>query len=76
MAAECDLQVVGLAKQGFASLITTGLSRVEDLKGKRIGSPLGSTAHYSLLVALDTAHLRESDVTIVPMEVNEMSVAC
>lgn len=75
LAASHDLQVVGLAKQSFSSIITKGLRRVEDLKGKRIGSAAGTTSHYALLVALDNAGLEESDVTLVPLEVNEMGEA-
>ncbi len=72
LAAASDIQVIGLAKQGFSSIISKGQRRIEDLKGKRIGSPVGSNAHYALLVALDGAGLKESDVAIVPMEVNAL----
>ncbi|MBA4368043.1 MAG: hypothetical protein C0403_10460, partial [Desulfobacterium sp.] len=71
-----DIQVIGLAMQDFDSLITKGrLRQITDLKGKRIGAPSGSTAHHSLLVALETAGMKESDVTIIPIEVSEMSEA-
>lgn len=75
LAATRDLQVVGLVKQSFSSIIAKGLSQVRDLKGKRIGSASGTTSHYGLLVALDNAGLKESEVTIVPLEVTEMSEA-
>ena len=75
LAASHDLQVVGLAKQSFSTIIAKGLRRVEDLKGRRIGSAAGTTAHYGLLVALDNAGMKESDVTLVPLEVNEMGEA-
>lgn len=71
-----DIQVIGLAEQGFVSLITKGHFRqIVDLKGKRIGVPSGSTAHYSLLIALETAGMKESDVNVVPLDVSEMMEA-
>ncbi len=75
LAAVWDIQVLGLAKQGFSSVIAKGPRQMTDLKGKRIASPPGSSAHYGLLVGLDSVGLKESDVTIVPMEANELSEA-
>lgn len=75
LAATQELQVMGLAKQGFSSLVAKGSRQVAELKGKRIGSAAGSTAHYGLLVALANAEIKETEVTIVPLEVNEMSEA-
>ena len=72
LAATTDLQVVGLAKQGFTAIITKGQHRMEDFKGLRFGSALGTTAHYGLLVGLENAGIKESEVTIVPLEVTEM----
>ncbi len=73
LAATTDLLVVGLAKQGFTSIITTkDKRRIENLKGMRIGSAPGTTAHYGLLVGLTNAGLKEADVTIVPMDAGEM----
>lgn len=72
MAAAHDIQVVGLGKQGFTSIVAKGVRQVAELKGKRIGSPPNSNAHYGLLVALDSAGMKETDVTIVPMDVNEL----
>lgn len=75
LAATHDLRVVGLGKQGFSSIISKGLLQMTDLKGKRIASPPGSTAHYGLLMGLDSVGLKESDVTIIPLEINEMTEA-
>tara|TARA_R110002095_G_scaffold122868_4_gene106739 strand:+ start:215 stop:706 length:492 start_codon:yes stop_codon:yes gene_type:complete len=47
----------------------SGINSVADLKGKRIGVPIGSTAHYSLMGALQHEGISEADVTI-------MSVNC
>lgn len=75
LASKTDLQVVGLVKQSFSSIISKEARRIEDLKGKRIASALGTTSHYALLVALDNAGLKESDITVVPLEVTEMPEA-
>lgn len=46
----------------------TGITKVEDLKGKKVAVPFASTAHFSLLKALETAGLSETDVTLYDME--------
>lgn len=71
-AATDEIVVAGLVKQSFSSLIARDLSQVEQLKGKRIGVTFGTTAHYGVLVALNTVGLKEADVTLVPLENNEM----
>lgn len=45
-----------------------GVTDVAGLKGKKVGTPFASTAHYSLLAALEKAGLSESDLTIVDLE--------
>ncbi|MGK9273206.1 ABC transporter substrate-binding protein [Williamsia muralis] len=46
----------------------TNINSVADLRGKTIGTALASTAHYSLLVALEQAGLKASDVKIVDLQ--------
>lgn len=46
----------------------SGVDTVEQLKGKRIGTPFASTAHYSVLAALDQAGLSASDVQLVDLQ--------
>jgi len=75
LTASHDIMVVALAKQGFSSIITKNVSQLRQLKGKRIGTPKGSTAHYGLLSALDSVGLTEADVTLVFLENPEMSEA-
>jgi len=48
---------------------------VGDLKGKRIGVPLGDSSHFILLAALDRAGLREQDVQLVNLSVEESAQA-
>jgi len=74
-AASHDITVVGLAKQGFSAIVSKKFCRLEDLKGKRISVTLGTTAHYGLLVALNNVGLKETDVTLMPIENNEVGEA-
>lgn len=68
LAATHDIMVIGLVKQSFSALLAKNVQRIEQLKGKRIGVALGTTAHYGLLVALESAGLKETDVILVPVE--------
>jgi NitT/TauT family transport system substrate-binding protein len=74
-AASHDITVVVLAKQGFSAIVSKKFSRLEELKGKRISVTLNGTAHYGLLVALKNVGLKETDVTLVPLENNEVGEA-
>jgi ABC-type taurine transport system substrate-binding protein len=75
LAATTDIIVAGLARQGVSSLVAKKAMLLGDLKGKRIGYPGGSTAHYGLLIALTYAGLKETDIRHVPMENSELSEA-
>lgn len=44
---------------------TSPIRSVEDLKGRRVATGRGSIGHYLLLLALERAHLKPSDVTII-----------
>ncbi|MDG4667410.1 glycine betaine ABC transporter substrate-binding protein [Mycobacterium sp. 236(2023)] len=44
------------------------INTIAELKGKRIGTPFASTAHYSLLAALDQNGLSPSDVQLVDLQ--------
>ena len=75
-----DLQLIGYSDViGTAeSLIAhngSGIASVADLKGKRIGVPLGSTAHFSLMGALQHEGIAESDVTIIGMKPDQIAAS-
>ncbi len=53
----------------------SGVTTVEDLKGKRIAVPVGSTAHYSLMGALTHAGIAETDVTIMNLPADQIAAA-
>lgn len=67
-------QVIGEAE----SLIVrndSGIAALEDLKGKRVAVPVGSTAHFSLMGALNHAGIAESEVTIMNMPPDQIAAA-
>lgn len=66
--------VIGKA-ESLAVKNDSGINSVADLKGKKIGTPFSSTAHYSLLQALKLAGLSESDVTILDLQPNDIYAA-
>jgi sulfonate transport system substrate-binding protein len=43
----------------------SGIESLEDLKGKKIGVPIGTTAHSMILKQLDSVGLTEEDVELV-----------
>ncbi|MCQ0988743.1 taurine ABC transporter substrate-binding protein [Jiella marina] len=67
-------EVIGTAE----SLIVrngSGIESLEDLEGKRIGVPIGSTAHFSLMGALDHAGIDPSEITIMNMPPDQIVAA-
>ncbi|MGS2619210.1 taurine ABC transporter substrate-binding protein [Micromonospora sp. LZ34] len=54
---------------------TSGVTSVEGLRGKKIGTAFASTSHYSLLAALDRAGIKESEVTLVDLEPQDIVAA-
>jgi taurine transport system substrate-binding protein len=53
----------------------SGITKVEDLVGKRVAVPVGSTAHYSLMGALTHAGIAETDVTIMNLPADQIAAA-
>ncbi len=53
----------------------TGIEKVEDLKGKKVAVPLASTAHFSLLGALENAGVDPAEVTILGMSPDQIAAA-
>lgn len=67
-------QVIGEAE----SLIAregSEITSLEDLKGKRVAVPVGSTAHYSLMGALKHSGISEDDITIMNMPPDQIAAA-
>jgi taurine transport system substrate-binding protein len=66
--------VIGKAESLIARS-DAGIASVADLKGKTVGVPIGSTAHYSLMGALQHEGLAEADVNIVGMKPDDIAAA-
>jgi sulfonate transport system substrate-binding protein len=54
---------------------SSGISRLSDLKGKKVGTSLSTSAHYFLSKMARTAGLAEADVTAVAVPLPEMPAA-
>lgn len=52
-----------------------GINSVEDLKGKKIATPFGTTSHYALLNALELAGLSSADVSLLDMGSDDLVAA-
>ena len=53
----------------------SGIESVADLAGKRIAVPVGSTAHYSLMGALQHEGIAEGDVSIISMPPDQIAAS-
>jgi sulfonate transport system substrate-binding protein len=63
-----DLRIIMTVSESFYRLIarrSAGISKLSDLKGKRVILPRLTSAHYYMVAMLRSAGLKEEDVTIV-----------
>jgi len=65
--AECAYRIVARR--------AAGINELRDLRGKKIGTPANTSAHYYLVKALGRVGVTSSDVTVVPMVVPDMAGA-
>lgn len=73
-----NLRIVLTVAECYYRLVarrSAGILNLPDLRGKRIGTPASTSAHYFLAKMLARATLTEADVTVVPMAVNQMAEA-
>lgn len=73
--ATSDILITTLIQRGFSCIVANKHILLEELEGKRVGYAFGSNAHYALLHALSLAGLEETDVHLIPLDVNEMAEA-
>lgn len=64
--------VIGAAE---ALVVKDGITSIDDLAGKRIATPFASTAHFSLLAALDDAGVAADEVEIIDAEPDDIYAA-
>ncbi len=67
--------VIGLGKRNFSSVVAKGVSRLDELRGKKIGYSAGSSSHLVLLRGLEAAKMKEQDVELVTLEPAQMADA-
>lgn len=62
--------VMGVIGESEAFVARNGLkvNSVKDLRGKKVAVPFGSTTHYHLLLALQRAGLKETELQILNMQ--------
>lgn len=68
-----DVVIAAQNRLGFNSIVAGRHMLIKDLRGKRIGYVFGSNAHYTILQAISSEGLRETDVYLVQLNINEMS---
>ncbi len=56
-------------------IVAPGIGRIEDLKGKRVGAEEGTVDHFLLLLGLDKAGLRQSDIDFKPLATDAAAAA-
>ena len=66
--------VIGKAESLIVSN-DSGIKTLADLKGKRVAVPVGSTAHFSLMGALQHEGIGENEVTIMNMPPDQIAAA-
>lgn len=66
--------VIGAA-EALAVKNSAGVNSVKELAGKKIAVPFSSTAHYSLLNALELEGVKLSDVQILDLQPNDIFAA-
>ncbi|MDF2567266.1 MAG: aliphatic sulfonate transporter substrate-binding protein [Oscillospiraceae bacterium] len=54
---------------------SAGINSIQDIKGKKIAAPFGSTSHFSLLSALKQNNIAEKDLTILDMQAPDILAA-
>lgn len=54
--------------EALVATAESGITTLEDLPGHTIGTPFGSTTHYSLLAGMEGAGVNPSDVEILDMQ--------
>lgn len=73
--AKHDMLAVATTKHAFASIVSRQIDTIDKLKGKKIGNVTGVSTHYVLSEGLSSAGLKEKDVVLVEMKMDDMPAA-
>jgi ABC-type amino acid transport substrate-binding protein len=77
-AASPNLRIVLTVAECYYRIVarrSAGITRLADLRGKKVGTSLSTSAHYFLVKMARTAGLSESDVTAVAVPLPDMPAA-
>jgi NitT/TauT family transport system substrate-binding protein len=77
-AANPNLRIVLTVAECYYRIVarrSAGITRLADLRGKKVGTALSTSAHYFLVKMARTAGLSESDVTAVAVPLPDMPAA-
>ncbi len=69
------IQILSSYADGLVARPDSGITRLADLRGKRIAYMRGTSAHLGLIKALQSAGLSPADVTMIHMDVTAMTPA-
>lgn len=69
------IQILSSYADGLVARPDSGVTRLADLRGKRIAYMRGTSAHLGLMKALQSAGLSPADVTMIHMDVTAMTPA-
>ncbi|WP_312936322.1 ABC transporter substrate-binding protein [Pseudomonas sp.] len=70
------LMATGRASNGYLGVVPgSGIERIEDLKGKRVGILRGTADHLALIDVLARAGLSERDVKVINLDFNAVNSA-
>ncbi len=75
IASRMPVLVPVLTDRGYDEIVARKVVQLEQLKGKRIGVPLGTSTHHAVLDGLRLSGIRESEVAVVSMQATEMAAA-
>lgn len=67
-------EVLGDAER-LAAKNSSNINSIQDLKGKKVATPFATTAHYSLLKALELNGVSEKDITLLDMQMPDIYAA-
>jgi NitT/TauT family transport system substrate-binding protein len=56
-------------------IVREGINNVADLKGKKVAAEEGTVDHFLLLLGMEKAGLKPSDITFVPLETGKAAAA-
>ncbi|MDR7486868.1 MAG: NrtA/SsuA/CpmA family ABC transporter substrate-binding protein [Armatimonadota bacterium] len=69
------IQIWSAYADGLVARPESGITRIQDLRGKKIAFVRGTSAHLGLIKTLQRAGLSPSDVTMIHMDVTAMAPA-